>query len=217
MNTDPTFAASFRKYIRFASVAFMVLLTHLGSAIAQPPNQAPPRPSIDTGSETAPVASIHEPTTLAVLKIDLASVDIPQFALWFEKLSGDKPMPSALVMLVDEFFKSLRSTGATELSITMSTVDLMQATPAVVTRTDNPAMLNGLLAMVWQQVFPNQPATLKTVDGITVFGSVETVARITSQANRGNERCGMLQTHRLLDHQLMISLPDESRRDLQTL
>jgi hypothetical protein len=223
MNTKRMLAFGLRKRFRLVTAGLLVLSSplilsnHPSTATAQAATENAPSPVTDADAKTTPVTSIYEPTTLAVVKIDLASVDPTQIAQWAEKVSGKKSLPPALVMLVDGFVNSLRNASVKDLSITMSTVDLMQGTPAVIARTDNPAIFNGMLAMLWQQAFPDRPATLKSVDGVAIFGSAETVQRLTSDTNRGSERFALLQSHPLLDHQILLSLPEEARRDLATL
>lgn len=220
MKTKLTTAIGLRERFRLATAGLLVLSSPLAlssshsMATAQTVNENGSSPVAAADTKTTAVASIYEPTTLAVVKIDLASVDPTQIAQWAEKVSGKKSLPPALVMLVDGFVNSLRNASVKDLSITMSTVDLMQGTPAVIARTDNPAILNGMLAMLWQQAFPDRPVTLKLVDGVAFFGSAETVQRLTSETNRGSDRFALLQSHPLLDHQIMLSLPDEARRDL---
>ena len=174
---------------------------------------APERPSTDQ------LFNYTEATTLGVAHLDVDSIDAMAMLEYAKQLTGGElPNEAQLrqgAMVVDGFLSSLRQAGANDLLITMSTEDLTRGTPAVITRTRNPQMLKGMLAMPWMPLQNRFPATMRTDDGVAVFGAEHTVQRLSD--DKVTERFDQLLAEPSLDHQLMLALPDESRLDMQQL
>lgn len=160
-----------------------------------------------------------EATTLGVAHLDIDAIDAMAIVEYARKLFGDdlpnEPQVKQGAIAVDGFLASLRQAGANDLLLTISTEDLMRMTPAVIAPTENPAMLNGMLAMPWMPLQQRYPATIRTDNGIAVFGANHTVERLRS--NESANRFDQLLAEPSFQHQLMLALPDESRQDLEQL
>ncbi|XZE55364.1 DUF1559 domain-containing protein [Planctomycetaceae bacterium SH139] len=195
----------------------LILVIGLAAPVARAQDTTP-----TDGSEAKSVTDLMrytEETTLGVAHLDINAIHVTAIYEYVKQMVGeDLPNEAELrqgAMMVDGFLSSLRQAGTNELLVTMSTADLVHATPAVIAPTDNPTMLQNILAMTWMPLQQRFPATMRTNDGIAIFGAEHTVARLGDSI--ASTRFADLLAEPTLQHQLMISLPVESREDLQLL
>ncbi|TWT75246.1 DUF1559 family PulG-like putative transporter [Allorhodopirellula solitaria] len=181
------------------------LLVPIPLAGAQDSNSTPP-PAFDE-------------STVAALEINLTEIDVAGLraaARPYFKSVSDEEMGSLFAHLKVEI-QRLRETGTDRLVLSWQTNDLLGGTPLVQAPTTNSEELRRVLSTWFHRMFGNDTSRISVSLGWASLGSETELDRITGQDRKTTQRFASAMADRKLDHQLIVSLPPQSREDLITL
>lgn len=158
-----------------------------------------------------------ETSTFGLIDIDITKINMSASATWLKAHVG-QPLGQDVdqaVLMASGFLESMKTAGVAHVYITASTRSLIDGGPLVVVPCQNPAVVNGLAAMMLQ-IAPKESAQKTHVgDQLVLAGAQSAVDRVLKAqgAKRGDLILPMKEKGRL-DHALVLSLPEESRREL---
>lgn len=164
-----------------------------------------------------PATPYLEASTMLLADIDLKQVNVVETANWlhrFTDIPANKPATETIRGLVD----SLRGAGGSRLLATVATRSPIDGGPLVIVPCENPAVVSGLATVALQQVPKQPPQRVHVDDKIVLVGAANAIQRVTKTA--GVQRPDLilpLKNAGLLDHSLVIALPDESRKELAAI
>lgn len=132
------------------------------------------------------IALYLEDSTLAVARIDLKELSVPQAIKTIEALSPGmlpQPIQTSANLIGGGLVESLKGEGVEHIYVTLSTVDIIQMRPAVfIPSSDSPKVVESLKAVVamlpadWQY-------EVSLVDGGVMVATPATTARLLSKPN----------------------------------
>jgi hypothetical protein len=167
-----------------------------------------------------PATPYIEASTMMLADIDLEKIDVEATSQWLQQLLGepqaDQDDPGAA--MVRGFIDSMKGAGAKHLIATAATRSTIDGGPVVILPCENPAVVNGLLTVLLQNAPKNSPQKVHVGDKIVLAGAATAIDRVT--AVEGVDRPDLiLPLKRVgeLDHNLVIAMPAEARRDLMAL
>jgi hypothetical protein len=155
-----------------------------------------------------------EHSTILLADIDLDRFDVEATNKWLSQAFGGPQNADAAVM-VRGFIDSLKSAGVSHFFVTAATRSMFDGGPVVIVPCNNPTVVQGLATVILQSA-PKDPAQKVHVGEREVLaGAAKAIDRVVSA--EGVERPDLilpLSDDDLLDHNLVIALPEETRRDL---
>ena len=164
-----------------------------------------------------PATDYIEGSTAILADIDLGKVDVEATSIWLNEVYGG-PKENPTAAMVRGFVDSLKGAGVSHLFVTAATRSIIDGGPIVIIPCENSAIVNGLATVILQNA-PQDPAQKVFVrDHVVLAGAATAIDRVT--VGDGVERADLilpLRHDELLDHTLVIALPEESRRDLAEL
>ncbi len=158
-----------------------------------------------------------EASTLLLADIDLKKIDVAATIRWIiENVGGERENES--VATLQGFLDSFKAAGADHVFATAAARSPIDGGPVVIVPCENAAVVNGLGTVILQN-FPRQPPLkVQVADKLVLVGPTAALDRVT--ASKGVQRPDLilpLKQAGLLDHTIVIALPDETRRDLAEL
>lgn len=119
------------------------------------------------------------------------------------------------IAMVDGFIKSLRDAGVSHLYATAATRSWFDGGPLVVAPGDDPAAIEGVASLALQGIPEDPPQTIVTKENLLLVGPQAAVDRVqkAEAVLRPDLILPLTSTDRL-DHMIVISLPQEARREL---
>ncbi len=158
-----------------------------------------------------------EASTLLVADVDVNKIDVAATIHWIiETIGGDREEES--VATLRGFLDSLKGAGAEHVFATAAARSPIDGGPVVIVPCENTAVVNGLGTVILQNFPKHTPLKVHVGDMVVLAGPTVALDRVT--ASEGVQRPDLilpLKQAGLLDHTIVIALPDEARRDLAEL
>lgn len=173
----------------------------------------------DSGATQSPKLALDR-STVAVLSVDLSKISSEELENWVRKQHLERLSDKDITTLFShatQQLDALRSSGTEHLDFSWRTSDLIDGIPLVQAPTQDPKVFDQVLSKCWEFFLRNGEHDMKASSGWATFGQKADVALVTADAFQGTSRFDAALAHRLLDHQLIINLPAESREDLIAL
>lgn len=159
-----------------------------------------------------------EASTLLLADFDLEKIDgVATFRWIIENIGGAREEES--VAAIRGFIDSLKSAGADHVFVTAAARSPIDGGPVVIIPCENTAIVQGLATVVLQNFPKDPPQKVQVGDKVVLVGPTAALDRVT--ANDGVLRSDLILPLKkradLLDHTIVMALPDEARRDLAQL
>lgn len=154
-----------------------------------------------------------ESSTLMLVDLDLEKLDSARILDWLDQEINFKvEIASKIIPLLSD---ALRAGGAQRLYLTASTRSPIDLGPILIIPCENPSVLKEVLDGLLEAFLPDQQFKVHAGSKVVLAGPVTAVDRVVGR--KGSERPDLILGSRqdgLLDHTIVLSLPDEARRDL---
>lgn len=164
-----------------------------------------------------PATPYMERSTVLIVDLDLSKLDVQATSRWLNETFGGAEGDGATEM-VRGFVDSLRGAGVSNLYVTAATRSLFDGGPLVVVPCQNPTVVQGLATVILQNLPDSLNLKVQMGDKQVLVGAATAIDRVV--AAEGYDRPDLilpLTESERLDHNIVISLPAEARRDLAAL
>lgn len=164
-----------------------------------------------------PATPYIEQSTLLIADFDLEKFNVEATSSWLNEMFGGAEGDGAAAM-ARGFVDSLKGAGVSHLYVTAATRSIVDGGPLVIVPCENPAVVQGLATVILQNA-PKDPAQkVHMGDKVVLVGAAKAVDRVV--ASDGISRPDLilpLTAEDRLDHNIVIALPQQTRRDLVAL
>ncbi|MEM8666393.1 MAG: DUF1559 domain-containing protein [Planctomycetota bacterium] len=205
------------------AIAICIALTVATSAVT-----AQERPQVrlindvdDAAVRLHPVTPYLESSSVVLVDVDLAKVNIDAMLAWLKKSFGMDEVPenmTAAAAAANGFSQALKGAGVEHLYVGLSTRSLFDRGPIVVIPCKDTTVVKGLVSATLQNLPPDFGMKVHVGEELVLVGPESTVDRVV--AAKGAIRPDLILPTKgkdRLDHTLVVSLPDEARGDLVAL
>jgi hypothetical protein len=168
---------------------------------------------------THPATPYMERSTLLIADFDLDKFDVEATSSWLNELfGGDGDGDGDAAAMARGFVDSLKGAGVSHFYVTAATRSIFDGGPVVIVPCQNPAVVQGLATVILQNAPQDPPQKVHMGNKEVLVGAAKAIDRVV--AGEGFDRPELIlplaATDRL-DHNIVIVLPEEARRDLIAL
>lgn len=199
-----TIAAGISRTCLFLTLAFAI-----APALAQP-----------TESEQLEfIAPFFTADTLAVVDIDVASIDPAAMASWIQQHTEvDEATTAPAVQMISGVLATLRGAGVDRVYALVMTEDLPTAGGALLIPCDQPDTVAGLLAVAAAQIPERYDYQVHREEGLVVLAPASTWERLRQRpAAARPELTRALQSVSDLPHRMAVAIPERLRAEVAAL
>ncbi len=141
---------------------------------------ANPRTGIAQSAKSDPsqmLTQYLEPTTIAVVDINIEAIDLNATIPWFCQMTGTKP-DATVTGMATAVVASFRSAGVKHMYLIVGTQSFQASVPLMVIPCQQPKNIEPFLAMFVQNFPPDAKLTTRLTDDVAMVGSLETFNRL---------------------------------------
>jgi hypothetical protein len=174
---------------------------------------------VEARAATHPATPFLEKSTLLLAEIDLNRLEVAAAADRLGEMFGQQPGPAAAQIFAtgDGLVESLKAAGVQKVYVTAATRSVLDGGPLLILPCENPAAVEALLTPLVRGAEQNPALHVQAGNEVVLVGPPAAVARVASQQGDLRPDLVLPLVEGQLDHRVVISLPEEARRELVAL